>query len=462
MKKVALALVAFVAVAYPAASWLVGRQLEGTLQTAYAEVERSPYVKVTERTYERGILTSHQQMTLTLALEDMARAQRGIARVETPPLPTIEVVTESSITHGPMPGFGRPAAAALTTEVTGIKADGNSIDLTKWFNGQSPLTASLTFHFDESADIQLLSPPVETDFDLGPPNGSIHLTWGGTRADIRLTDLTGSAYSVQANVPKLDLSDTKGVRMTFTGGRTTSALRRVGSGDTALLGGTGTVSFDDISFTKSDAPESQLQLNGMRYSFATPEASEVGDLETKLAATALQFGTKKYGPFRCDIALEHVDRGTVADILAAFQRAEGTRLPADAQQQAVEAIGKLLAANPSLRVDQLSLIDGAKEAKISARVGLKDAKLQDFASQQQIWSKLDATLDAEIPQEFLTLLPGQARPQAQLLILAFKGQGYVSDQGGIIKSSIVARNGGLTMNGKTLDLGALLGQRSAS
>ena len=76
MKKliVIAAVLALALGAYPGATWYFGRQLETVLDARYRELEGNPMVKVRERTFERGVYTSTDTVTLEVMGEFLAAA----------------------------------------------------------------------------------------------------------------------------------------------------------------------------------------------------------------------------------------------------------------------------------------------------------------------------------------------------------------------------------------------------
>ena len=75
MKKPALiaAIAVPVVLAYPAASWVLGQQVESALAEQYKQLEAIPYIKVVERKYERGVFASSEVVTFEV-MGDMFRS----------------------------------------------------------------------------------------------------------------------------------------------------------------------------------------------------------------------------------------------------------------------------------------------------------------------------------------------------------------------------------------------------
>ena len=142
MKKssVALAVVAALAVAYPAASWVSGKRLETKLSKTDKKDVLFANFKIVKQTYTRGIFSSKQESTIefdvagmsptasTMSLQDQAGQDpqdpqdptSAMAADPQPEMPKIlkpvQFQIVNYIQHGPVPGIVGIAAGKIDTE----------------------------------------------------------------------------------------------------------------------------------------------------------------------------------------------------------------------------------------------------------------------------------------------------------------------------------------------------------
>ena len=114
MKKTWLALLAAPVVAYPAAAWYLGSQVESTLSAQYEQVETLPYMKLVERSYERGVFSATESVTIELfgAMMQTLRQAAPDGQAAEP----MRIRFSSQIQHGPFAG-GALAAAVVDSEL---------------------------------------------------------------------------------------------------------------------------------------------------------------------------------------------------------------------------------------------------------------------------------------------------------------------------------------------------------
>ena len=101
MKKSWLAVLAVPVVAYPAAAWYLGSQVESALDAQYKQMQTLPYAKIVERTYERGVFSASESVTIEL-FGDMTRAMRKAATDTPTPIEPMRMRFDSQIQHGPL------------------------------------------------------------------------------------------------------------------------------------------------------------------------------------------------------------------------------------------------------------------------------------------------------------------------------------------------------------------------
>jgi uncharacterized protein YdgA (DUF945 family) len=210
-----------------------------------------------------------------------------------------------------------------------------------------------------------------------------------------------------------------------------------------------------------------------------PVAGEFIDIGAKMGAASLLIDQQDYGPVQYHLSFKHLHARTTAKLYRALMKAYSDPAvfagdkpdPGKLFAPLAEPAMELLKHNPQLSLDRVSFKSPHGEAVVSAHVKLIDAKPEDFANLFMLIGKLDAGADIMLPEALLAEA-GAARAQTDeekamqrevfaAQIEAFSGQGYVTREGGLVKSKIAFKNGELTVNGKPYDPAAMGGGAQA-
>ena len=190
--RILLIVVVVVALAYPAAAWMIGMSVEHQWQEReqYA-LQQFPYIGIVKRDYRRGVYNSTEEVTYSMSgvLAGNLHAA-GLA-----PAPEhAQVTVRTTIHHGPLPQMRAFAPATADTEIvlppearqTLAAAFGSQAGMTihtrmKWLGGATTVVQSSAFqHQDpkgESIDWRGLDARIDLGREIGA--GTLELTAPG-------------------------------------------------------------------------------------------------------------------------------------------------------------------------------------------------------------------------------------------------------------------------------------------
>ena len=219
-----------------------------------------------------------------------------------------------------------------------------------------------------------------------------------------------------------------------------------------------------------------MRVKNLTYIVDAPaNGGEYLDIAARLAAASLMIDQQDYGPAHYDISMKHLHARTVAKFYRAVLQmyADPAALKAD-PGAALAAMGEpamaLLSHDPEFSIDQISFTSPQGEARLSARVRLKDAKPEDMAQPMSLLGKIDAVAELKLPAALAAeYFSGkahspeeqQAQQQAQKMfsaqVDALAAQGYLTNTQGVLESKLAYQSGQLTISGKPFDPRAVMG-----
>ncbi len=495
MKKVIGIVVALLLLAYPAATWWTGKQVEAHMAEQYKLVEQVPFVKIVKRDFQRGFSSSTETVTFEVfgemfrSLEKLQNDAAAGADAPAPGAPApkpLQFTVRSQIKHGPFAG-GKFAAAVAESEL--VFDDKTKQELAKVFGDKKPLTTRTVFNFGGGGSAVVESPAIAHTFE---GNDAGTLTWGGIKADMEFSRGMHS-YTMRGAAPKLEVKDNKGVHMVMSDIQFSGDQKRVFEDEPMLYGGTQNFKIAQIEFSGMPAPSGGMDagqdaaadaapkppakpvlIKNVTYDISVPVAAEFLDIVAKMGAASVLVDKQDYGPVHYDLSFKHLHARTAAklyrsmmkmysDPAAMTQNPDPTRMLAPLAEPAME----LLKHNPEFMIDRISFKSPQGEARVSGHVKLKDAKPEDLANPMMMLAKLDAGADLELPEAMLAEM-GAAKAQSEeekqmqrqmfaAQLEGLTGEGYVTREGGLLKAKVAFTNGQLTVNGKPFNPMALGG-----
>ncbi|QID16421.1 YdgA family protein [Nitrogeniibacter mangrovi] len=475
MKKSWIAVIALPVIAYPAASWYLGKQVQSTLDTQYAQLESLPYLKVVERQYERGVFSAHETVTLEV-LGDMMRAMHKTAAdagdAPTNPAQPLRLSFRSEIRHGPW--ADGLAAAVIDSEL--VLPEAARAEAAKVFGDQPPLHAHTVIRLDGGGVSDVSSPAFAAPLPVAEDGHTGQIAWEGFTASVDF-DAGMTRYTMQGGAPKLEVEDGKGVHLVMTGLHMRGEQRRLLEDEPLLYAGTQRFTLERMAVSGPELEGEPVELKQLEYTVDMPAQGDYLDLQAKMSAQVFQVGARNFGPAHYDFSMNHLHVRTVAKLYRALMDMYGDPALLTGQgnpQVAMAALAEpamaLLAHDPELRLDRLSFNTPQGEAHIQARAQLPGIAPEEVGNPMILLGKLDASGALTLPEAMMREMMVErtrkqiaamdpqaelsddqvamidARLEAQLQQAA--SEGYVTRDKGLIKSEFAFRNGQLTVNGK--------------
>lgn len=453
MKKLVGLTIAFL-IAAVVATWASGREAESILEEQYAAVGAQPNLKIIDRDYVRGVFASEEHVTLELfgeMAETMGRA--GTLPADLKPL---HVSVHSVIAHGPLPGFSTVAAAVVHSEVELQGAAGAEVQ--RLFGDRPPVSLRTVVRFDGSGRMTLSSPAFSTAIPA-ESGRSARVTWEGFEANLHFTrDMR--RYRLDSEAPALAFEDDAGNRVSVSGMRYDGAHERVFEDEPYLFGGDQKLVADELAIRFAPQPDrlqGNLLLKKLAYAVSVPQSGDFLDLKLAIGAEAIDLDEQSYGPAYFDLSWNHLHARTLAKLFRTLQEAlaaQAPQVPPDSSQWAAQLAPpfiELLQHDPEFRVDRLGFKSAAGEARCSMGLKLDAVGLQDLTLDALLVSKLLLTADVELPESLLGVAAGaneELALQQKMFLETFIDQGFVRRDGDKVSSSLLMRNGEITINGK--------------
>lgn len=458
------AVAAVVALAYPASAWYLGQRIESAHAEQYAAIAELPYLRVVERDYQRGIFSATEKITLELAARPTPAAEHADGAEAAAPL-RLSVLTR--IQHGPLPGLSTLAAGVADSELE--LSDETGKEIAAVLGDKKPLTAHAVYGFDGGGKGTLTSPAFSATVPGKESGETTRITWEGVSLDVDFS-AGMKQYSMRGGAPKLEIEET-GSRLVVTGLAVEGKQQRVFDDDALFYAGNQKFSIAEVRIEPrtSVAPDAKpVLLQQVTYDVDAPVAGDFMDIAARVSAAVVKIDEQNYGPAHYDLSFKHLHSRTLAKLSRELMKLYSDPTSAAANENdptaALAVLStpglELLAHAPELSLDRISFNSPHGEAKVAARIKLDGIKPDEFSNAFALIGKIDASGEASLPLALLLDWQGSpaqaARFQQQLA--AMTTQGYVSQEGGLVKSAVVFRQGQLSVNGKPfnpLALGAL-------
>lgn len=461
-----MATAAAVALAYPISAWYLGGRVQSALDEQYAQLAELPYLRVVERSYDRGLFSATETATFEFPAPRPAAADAEQAA----PAEPLRLTVRTQIKHGPLPGFATFAAAVADSEL--VLSEAARKELAAVLGERKPVELHTVYRFDGGGNGTLSSPAFAAALpDSG--NGAGRIAWDGIELGIDF-GAGMKQYSLQGKAPKLEIEDDD-VHLVLTGLALEGAQQRVFDDDALLYAGTQKLSAAELRIEPkagaADAPAASILAQRISYDIDAPLDGDFLDIAARIGAEVVRIGDQDYGPAHYDLSLKHLHARTTAKLYRELMKAYGDPALAatgDAAGAALAALSgpalELLSHSPEISLDRISFSSPHGEARVAARIKLADIKPEDFSNAFALIGKVDASGEAALPFGLLAAWQGgdDARKAARFeqQLAGLTAQGYVTREGGVVKSALVFRQGQLTINGRPfnpLALGGLAG-----
>lgn len=479
MKKssIAIAVVAALAVGYPASAWYTGQRLEAKLNKTEKTDPLLSNFKVVQQSYKRGIFSSTQEQTYEL---NLASALPGVplpgmtgsfqegadAQAETPVMTPeqmeelnklskpIQIRVINHIKHGPVPGIFGIAAGKVDTEL--VLDPAVVAEIKKIFGDKKFLEITTILNYSGGGTLKLNSPAFTT---TAPGITPTKVDWKGVKMEVGF-DEGYNKVSLDLTAPGLDAADANGAANFKMGEiKIKGDAQRVIPGGMIFVGKTkANVASMDFSSQAGDG----FNVKDVSIESDSSHKNDLLEMGIKFGVASIKVKEVELNNFHYDYSVKNIHAPTLNKLAVEFSAASKSANPS-AQIAAFEGIWKkyameFLKYDPSIALDRLSISGKGGEFKTSAKVKLPGVTEADFSNPNILMNKVEADMDVSLAdpliEEVINLT--QKDPNARSMMLsgakasigAMEGQGYILRKDKTLSSQIVWKNGKLTINGK--------------
>lgn len=390
---IALGLLIAVGAAGVLAPWYTGTRLEGTLQASISQGnaqlrEALPGAGASMEllSLERGIFSSTARYRINLGT--------GLSDDGTP----VELLFSDRIEHGPLP-LSRLQAMQFQPVMAASRFNLELTDaVLPWFKvsgGAAPLTGSLALGYDDSVSGRIRLHPLE----FASAEGRMHFS--GMDLDVTLgaqiasVQVTGGMDSLT-----LDLARDEGaVQVRLSGLSLSSDYRRGASG--YYLGGSRSL-LEQVEVVAEARPPLQMQELVLTERIAEQGGRISGSFDYDIGR--LVYDGKALGSAGLGMTLGNLDvaalqqlEGWYGEFMARIEAPETTEvaLTASEEERLRQGLEALLAGQPSLSLDRLSLKTANGESRFNLKLDLARPESYELPPPElarQFVSRLDARL----------------------------------------------------------------------
>lgn len=483
----AAAVVAALAAAYPASAWYFGKQIEA----AHAEIDQQiaavPYLKLVKHDYNRELFNATEVITLqipaelfqppkkpaepvpgTEAEEDDEEAavaeQQAPATPVTPPapLPPIQITIKSDIQHGPFPGFSAFGAGSAKTVLVFDEAVQQKIATV--FGGKAPVEIQTLYSVFGGGRATVTSPAFKVALPAAADGGQSTLSGDGLTATVDFAKGMES-YTIKGDAPRFEATDDKGTKFVLAGIKIEGDEKRLFKDEPLLYAGTQRFTIAELLAESKAEGSTKVQIKDFVYDVSTPLAGEHLDLVAKIGTGDFRVGEQNFGPMHYDFSLKHLHGRKLAALHRSALAIYSKPGILEDQAQLQQSLGglktqvlDLVLENPEFTIDRLSIHTAQGDANLAARIKLAGVAAADFDNPMALIPKIDFGADISIAAALIAeLQPGKAVSEEEIaarkqstdqMIAAVVQQGFVTNEGGTLKTHLSFRGGQFLVNEK--------------
>ncbi len=468
---------------YTGASWYFGKQTEATLSAQYDKLlEKTPYVKILQRDYQRGVFKSTETVTLEIVMEPSLSKVLAATDDQSTESKSLTLMVHSDITHGPIPDLSAVAAAATTTEVK--LTDDAAAEFFEQLAGKTLFTQQMLIHFDGSSHASFSSPELALtmpDFSGSETDMAVTLDWQGVSGEMDISaDM--EQLTLNAMAPHVNFTDDEGGKIHVSGIQLSSVQEKLYQDFDSLYAGNQHITIDEVSVATPEHPQTPVVIKQIAYDVDLAKEGDFLNVLERLGMEKLQFGQNGVGPIHFDISFKHLHGRTFAEFSQALVGldAELSKFADDQStfdetlMPVIKAHGqRLLDHNPEIHLDRVSFATGSGEALLTGQVRMDalniDAAMENpFLVLSSLVARGEFTLDENMVLDLLRNPPqsellgntdedaaAQVTANAQMMAEQFQQQvamftdmGYVTREGSLLKTQVSFEAGQLLVNGQ--------------
>lgn len=473
MKKssITMGIAVALAVAYPAASWLTGKQLETKLSQVSGQDPVLPNFKIIQRNYTRGVFSSIQEGTIELTMPDMGSKITPASLQEStqnetnenapglkPPGKPVQIQIINRIQHGPVPAIFGLAAAKIDTEFV---LDAASIaEIKKLFGDKKFVEIRTLLNYTGGGSVNLSSPAINTVVGANQDK----LDWKGIRLEVGF-DAIYKKLKFDLLSPGLEILAANGGTSVKVG-----EIKMKGDAERAypesfIYIGKSTASIGDVAYSNAQAPNTAFSLKNLNVESVTNSKNDLLDFITKFGIENVIINKADFGNFHYDFSMLHMHGPTINKLYKDVYSSNFSKPSSGSEENAKKYLdnwkqygSELLRHEPVLSLDKLSLTSKGGEFKSSAKVKFANVTDGDMADPKQLISKLEGVMDIAVAEGLVQELieKTQSKPDVRGMMMgafstqvgAYETQGYIKRNAKDLSAQIAWKAGKLMINGK--------------
>lgn len=495
MKKnsIALVVVAALAVAYPAASWMTGKRLEEKLSKLEKKDVLFSNFKVVKQSYTRGIFSSKQESTIELdvagmspalaspamsqSLQDTATTTPGQDGTEAKPEPDIsspikkplQIQIINYIQHGPVPGIVGVAAGKIETELV---LDASTLaEIKKVFGDKKFVEIRTLLNYRGGGSFAITSPAVKTSVGVSQDK----LDWKGLRFEIGF-DAAYKKLNFNFNSPGLEINAANGGITAKVGEIKMQGDAERAYPDGFIYLGTSKATINSFSFTNAQAQNKGINLKDISLESLTSIKNDLLNAGLKFGIANIMMNDTNIGNFHYDYSLQRLHAPSANQFFVLLREMDLHQKDAAAaveMQKKLKELGiEILKHDPVVALDRLSLASKNGEFKAAAKFGFVGVQAEDFEVPTALLSKMEvsgqASLTGNLADDFIDA--SQTDPEARAMmrslfysqIDAWETQGYIKRDDKVSRADFSWKLGQMLVNGKPFPAAPNLGAAEAA
>lgn len=475
MGAIAVAVVATGAAVVAGASAWTGVRLKEQMDAAATRLPvEVPVVRLVAKTYERGVFSSTQTVTLEFgcpALASPAAASPAAGASAPARAAPVQLTARHRIQHGPFPGFRSVGAALIDSDI--VVPEASRKNVAALFGDKAPVSAQTRVAFSGAYDSRITVPA----FSYKLPSGD-QIAWQGLQSDVSASGWgPGAKVRYQMVLPGLTVAmkdERAAMDMKFSGMKAKGDF--VVGPSFWLSAGHSEGEVDAISIDMKGQAGAAATTPPMKLSFGALKSVSDTSIERDLLGMTMRMtGSGSIGETRLE-RLEmqaSMRRLNVTAYAALLQQVMNPALlcaekPADPQvllAQLAQGMGALLLHNPEYTLDKLAFEIDGKRGELAYAIGVEGVTEADLKlpMQAMLMTKAKVSGQAKLPvawiQKLMAGVGGErgamaAQPEMlDVMLDQMAGQGFIVRDGEFVSSKFEMAQGKLSVNGKPLGAG---------
>lgn len=403
---------------YVAAAWTTGRIAQHQMDVEIAKVSALiPALKMVQDKHTRGVFGSTRITTVDMgamfdtaqcAAESSGNADEAASRLPAmgaPPAEPLLLSLKQIITHGPLPGFGLPAAASVRYELlVNGQPVGDKLDLQ--IEGELPVL-TVRYGFTGSSRIQWSGDAGKVTYVSKDSKAAITASWPSLHMVAKSkADLSQISYQGELPALNLVLDDPKQEPMTLS----LKDLSIEADHHYPIAGNvfvsTGTDLLTVASVLVQRGGKTLFDAQGLQGKGSNTIDAGLLDASTQFAVTSVKAGAETAGPMHFDFTLAKLDAAAYGALMQGLMTSDLGGCPSPEKSAAFTAklnteLPGLLKSGPEFRIDRISLGYQGQQAAITGKLSLPAATAEQLENPMLLLGLANGSLHIAVPEKLI-------------------------------------------------------------